>query len=221
MRVFEWNGSMLHAKSAVADARWARVGSTNLNVASFWTNYELDVAIEDERVAREVADMYERDLEHATEIVLARRNRVRPSPQADRRRRTWRPRSGSAGRAAAGALSLGSAVGAAIKDHRVLGPAEAHLLGFAALVLLCLAAVGFLWPFMIAVPFALLAAWIGTTLLIQALRLLVSSKDERAAAAAVKLDEVRPKPVEHHPDSAAESAAASPKAPAATASSPR
>ena len=47
VRVFEWNGSMLHAKSAVADDRWARVGSTNLNVASFWANYELDVAIED------------------------------------------------------------------------------------------------------------------------------------------------------------------------------
>ncbi len=34
VRVFEWNGPMLHAKTAVADARWARVGSTNLNLAS-------------------------------------------------------------------------------------------------------------------------------------------------------------------------------------------
>ena len=31
VRVFEWNGSMLHAKTAVADGKWARVGSTNLN----------------------------------------------------------------------------------------------------------------------------------------------------------------------------------------------
>ena len=38
---------MLHAKTAVADARWARVGSTNLNLASWIGNYELDVAIED------------------------------------------------------------------------------------------------------------------------------------------------------------------------------
>ena len=87
VRVFEWNGSMLHAKSAVADARWARVGSTNLNVASFWANYELDVAVEDERVPGEVAEMYEQDLEHATEIVLARRNRVRRSTHGQRRRR--------------------------------------------------------------------------------------------------------------------------------------
>jgi cardiolipin synthase len=38
VRVFEWTGSMLHAKTAVADRRWARVGSTNLNFASFLAN---------------------------------------------------------------------------------------------------------------------------------------------------------------------------------------
>jgi cardiolipin synthase len=27
IRIFEWNGTMLHAKSAVADTRWARIGS--------------------------------------------------------------------------------------------------------------------------------------------------------------------------------------------------
>src|SRR5262249_26558951 len=34
VRVFEWNGSMMHAKTAVADGEWARVGSTNLNLTS-------------------------------------------------------------------------------------------------------------------------------------------------------------------------------------------
>src|SRR5262249_45426442 len=43
VRVFEWNGSMMHAKTAVADGRWARVGSTNLNIASWLGNCELDV----------------------------------------------------------------------------------------------------------------------------------------------------------------------------------
>ena len=47
VRVFEWNGTMLHAKSAVADGVWSRVGSTNLNLASWLSNYELDVAIEE------------------------------------------------------------------------------------------------------------------------------------------------------------------------------
>ncbi len=76
VRVFEWNGSMLHAKSAVADAHWARVGSTNLNFASWLSNFELDVAIEDPRFAAQMAAMYEADLANATEIVLTRRNRV-------------------------------------------------------------------------------------------------------------------------------------------------
>ena len=35
VRVFEWNGTMLHAKTAVADRRWSRVGSTNLNLVSW------------------------------------------------------------------------------------------------------------------------------------------------------------------------------------------
>ncbi|MEA3211260.1 MAG: cardiolipin synthase [Chthoniobacter sp.] len=51
VRVFEWNGPMLHAKSAVADARWSRVGSTNLNIASWFGNCEMDVVVEDESFA--------------------------------------------------------------------------------------------------------------------------------------------------------------------------
>ena len=52
VRVFEWNGPMLHAKTAVADGRWARVGSSNLNIASWMGNRELDVIVEDEPFAR-------------------------------------------------------------------------------------------------------------------------------------------------------------------------
>ena len=52
VRVFEWNGSMLHAKTAVADGRWARVGSSNLNLSSWIGNCELDIAIEDQAFAR-------------------------------------------------------------------------------------------------------------------------------------------------------------------------
>src|SRR5204863_4578563 len=76
VRVFEWNGTMLHAKTAVADGRWARVGSTNLNLASWLSNYELDVAIEDRGFAELLAAQYERDIACSTEIVLTR-NRVR------------------------------------------------------------------------------------------------------------------------------------------------
>ena len=52
VRIFEWNGVMIHAKTAVADGRWARVGSTNANITSWFGNWELDVAIEDAGIRR-------------------------------------------------------------------------------------------------------------------------------------------------------------------------
>src|SRR5204863_165276 len=42
-RIFEWQGPMLHAKTLLVDQRWARVGSSNLNVSSLLGNYELDL----------------------------------------------------------------------------------------------------------------------------------------------------------------------------------
>ncbi len=166
VRVFEWNGTMLHAKTAVADGMWARVGSTNLNLASWISNYELDVAIEDPGFAQQMAAQYERDLARATEIVLTRRNRVRLSePRAEIEPEagggTRRAVSGSAGRAAAGAVSVGSALGAALTNRRTLGPAEGGLLITVAFLMLGLATVGAVFPRVVAWPIATLAAWAG------------------------------------------------------------
>src|SRR5690349_15004840 len=82
VRVFEWKGSMLHAKTAVADGRWARVGSTNLNLASWMGTRELDVIVENERFAREMEAMFAADLDNATEVVLDAGNRVRTTHAA-------------------------------------------------------------------------------------------------------------------------------------------
>jgi cardiolipin synthase len=167
VRVFEWAGTMLHAKTAVADRRWSRVGSTNLNLASWMSNYELDVAIENESFAEQMATQYEADLEHSTEIVLTRRNRVRRAPKANAeseqgtRRAAKHARSGSAGRAAAGAVSVGSALGAALTDRRILGPAEAGLLFLMAAVAVVVGIVGALWPRVLAWPVAVVALWSG------------------------------------------------------------
>src|SRR3954451_16166541 len=70
VRVFEWNGPMLHAKTAVADGHWARVGSSNLNVSSWFGNFELDLVVEDERFGQDMDAMYLEDLSNATEVVL-------------------------------------------------------------------------------------------------------------------------------------------------------
>jgi cardiolipin synthase len=172
VRVFEWNGSMLHAKTAVADRRWARVGSTNLNIASWLGNYELDVAIEDDGFGCAMQDMYESDLTHATELVLAPHNRVRATV---RQRRGLR-RGGSASRAAAGALRLGNTVGAAIINRRVLGSTEAGTMAGVGLALLALTVAILWWPLAVAVPLAVLGAWVALSLLVKAWRLRMSPR---------------------------------------------
>jgi len=167
IRVFEWNGAMLHAKTAVADGRWARVGSTNLNIASWISNYELDVAIEDEKFARSMQGMYEEDLAHATEIVLSDKRRVRPSVMP---RRPAPGSSGRASRAAAGALRIGNTMGAAFSGRRTLGLAESGLMFSIALGFLLLAGIAVVVPLVITVPLAALALWIAVTLLVRAWR---------------------------------------------------
>ena len=168
VRVFEWNGSMLHAKSAVADGQWARVGSTNLNFASWLSNFELDVAIEDARFAGEMAAMYEADLANATEVVLTRRNRVSPAREETGERPSRRAAAASAGRAAAGALTIGSAVGAALTNRRVLGPAESGLLVKVAIVLIVVSGILLLWPRVLAIPLAVFAAWTAVAMMLRA-----------------------------------------------------
>jgi cardiolipin synthase A/B len=167
VRVFEWNGRMLHAKTAVADGRWARVGSTNLNAASWWGNWELDVAAEDEPFARTMEAMYEDDLRRATEIVLNPRQRVDPTSPRARRHVHRRGR----GAAIAGAFGVRSTIGAAITNRRTLGPAEARVLGVAGALLFAVAAAISWWPRLAAVPMAIVAAWIAVALVLRAWKL--------------------------------------------------
>ena len=173
---------MLHAKTAVADARWARVGSTNLNPASWVGNWELDVVVEDARFGHEMEDMYAADLANATEIVLEQRRRVRPANSAGMRRR--RGAGGGGARAAAGALRIGNAIGEALGTRRLHGPAERRLMVAGASILTALGAAAIAWPKAVAWPFGLLCAWMGLALLARALR-------TRARAAAPPVPAIR------------------------------
>ncbi|MDT7602797.1 MAG: cardiolipin synthase [Acidobacteriota bacterium] len=180
VRVFEWNGTMLHAKTAVADGLWARVGSTNLNLASWIGNWELDVAVENKEFARAAEEMYLADLEHSTEIVLTEhKKRVRPTtrPEAPRRRRG--SRRAKAGRAALGALGVGKELGAALTDHRVLGPAEARVMLSAGALLLGLVFVAVLYPRWITIPLATIGLWTALALFWRAYKLRAADAQAR------------------------------------------
>ena len=171
VRIWEWNGSMMHAKTAVADTHWARVGSTNLNLASWVGNWELDVVVEDESFAQQMEDAYLDDLLHSTEIVLDGKH---PRPVlVGTRPRDLRSRlkRGSAGQTAARIVRLSHTLGAAITNHRELGPAERVIMYWGAALLALLAAVAANWPRAVAFPIAFLCAWIAVSLLVRAIKL--------------------------------------------------
>ncbi len=71
IRLYEWHGRVLHAKTAVIDGHWATVGSSNLDQQSLRLNMEVNAIIEDGRFARSVETMFHEDLEHCEEISLA------------------------------------------------------------------------------------------------------------------------------------------------------
>jgi cardiolipin synthase len=171
VRVFEWNGTMLHAKTAVAICKWARVGSTNLNIASWFGNLELDVVIEDVPFAKEMEETYAHDLENATEVVLDSQHKLRPSKTVAHSHPLLTSGGGSGGRAAAGAIRIGNAVGAAFTNRRVLEPVEARLMLVTGLLLLVLALIAWLFPHVVTYPFVVVLIWISLALLYRAYRL--------------------------------------------------
>jgi len=170
IRVFEWKGPMLHAKSAVCDRMWARVGSTNLNIVSWLSNYELDVALEDARFAGQMEEMFLADLENSTELVLSGK-RLRSAVPRPRGQRMPRRVRGSAGRAAAGALRVGNTVSAAISERRTLESGDRRMVFLGGLALLAVAVLWAVFPRVLGIPVAVILGWLALSLLWKAWRL--------------------------------------------------
>jgi cardiolipin synthase len=182
IRIFEWNGTMLHAKTAVADGRWARVGSTNLNIVSWLGNCELDAVIEDTAFATQMEEVYLRDLANSTEVVLDDRQKVCAPGQPPRRRGAMTGGSGSTGVVTAGAVRIGNAVGAVLTNRRVLGPVQARLTTLVGLALSALSVLVAIFPRALALPAAALGLWGGLALLWRGGQLRRRSKQTRALA---------------------------------------
>ena len=144
VRVFEWNGSMVHAKTAVFDGVFSRVGSTNLNVASWFGNYELDVIIEGEEFGKRMQEMFLEDLANSTEIVLSEKHSI--SLHGTNHQRGKRRGTGSVRKATAGAINAATSISSAIVKQTPLGAAEARLLTIVGVVLLGLALLFIFFP---------------------------------------------------------------------------
>ncbi len=68
VRIWEWRGVMMHAKTSVVDNRWVRVGSTDFNPLGVSINYELDALIEDRELGQQACEMFQDDLGNSDEI---------------------------------------------------------------------------------------------------------------------------------------------------------
>src|SRR3954451_7388909 len=70
VRIWEFRGAMMHAKTSVVDGRWVRVGSTDFNPLGVAINYELDAVIEDATLGAQAEAMFLGDLERSKEVRL-------------------------------------------------------------------------------------------------------------------------------------------------------
>lgn len=73
VRVWEWMGDMMHAKTSVVDGRWVRVGSTDFNMLGVAINYELDALVQDRVIGQEAEERFLADLDHSREVTMRSR----------------------------------------------------------------------------------------------------------------------------------------------------
>lgn len=72
IRIFEYQPTMMHAKSMVVDGIWSTVGSSNFDDRSFRLNDEANVNIYDEGIAVQMEQMFFEDLARSEEITRRR-----------------------------------------------------------------------------------------------------------------------------------------------------
>jgi cardiolipin synthase len=70
IRIFEYEGGMIHLKLLVVDDLWSVIGTTNFDNRSFEHNDEVNVGIRDKGVARRLLADYDRDIAESREITL-------------------------------------------------------------------------------------------------------------------------------------------------------
>lgn len=166
VRVFEWNGTMLHAKSAIIDGEWARVGSTNLNLSSWYANRELDISIEDRATVYKLERCFLRDLENATEVILDEKQHAALRQKREKMFKNHKAlHSGQVKGVMRQVMQLSHAFDATISGTRLVAPSEAWAyLSIGIAILLLAALVWFvpqvvIWPLLL----VLLVGGGGTT----------------------------------------------------------
>jgi cardiolipin synthase len=78
VEIYEYQPTMLHAKTLCIDEAWTSVGSVNFDNRSFQLHDEATLCVQSERFAGEMTEQFERDLE-VSERIEPRRWNGRPA----------------------------------------------------------------------------------------------------------------------------------------------
>lgn len=70
VKIFEYQPTMIHSKTMVADGHFSMVGSSNLDPRSSEINEEIDLVVYDEKFGREMEAAFEKDLRQSREYTL-------------------------------------------------------------------------------------------------------------------------------------------------------
>ena len=68
VRIFRFQGAMVHAKTSTIDGRWSTVGTANIDRLSMTGNYEVNVEFVDASMATQMERIYETDLSNCIEL---------------------------------------------------------------------------------------------------------------------------------------------------------
>ncbi len=182
VRLFEWQGPMIHAKTAVADGLWCRVGSSNLNAWSLLGNWEIDVGVMDASLAGQLEGLFLADLASSSEIVLPGSRSIHTVTQTEhlptlsgipqtslepeggltqrlealmetgRTTRPWR---------LAHFMRAGASFGGALAGHRTLGREDRTILGTVSVMAISAAAIVGFFPRVFGWAGAFVLLWLG------------------------------------------------------------
>jgi cardiolipin synthase A/B len=163
VRIFEYGGPMIHAKTLVADGWLSKVGSTNLNFSSLAANWEIDLVVEDTDFASQMEELFEDDVSKSREVRLegsGERQRVRPDRRVDT----------TDSGARAGVVGSGTGSGAALSRvgttvfQKGTAPLQTHehvMAAAASGALLGVSLLGARFPRLIAWPLTAVGAFLG------------------------------------------------------------
>lgn len=69
-KVYVYENGFIHAKMLIADGKIATVGTANIDVRSFRLNFEVNAFLYNERLAQQLSDIFETDMELSREITM-------------------------------------------------------------------------------------------------------------------------------------------------------